>query len=96
MRPHMTDLTNDLAEEFPDHAEEIERLTRENARFEALRRRNRELWLRIQDLQSNPMNAIRDERKQLEVERLGILDEMSLILRGGEKAPSQAREEGRL
>jgi uncharacterized protein YdcH (DUF465 family) len=88
-------LTNDLAEEFPDHAEEIERLTQANPRFEALRHRNRELWLRIQDLQSTPLAASREERKQLEVERLGILDEMSLILRGGENAPSQARKAGR-
>lgn len=87
--------SNDLAEEFPDKGEEIERLTRENPRFEALRRRNRELWLRIQDLQGNPQDANSDERKQLEVERLGVLDEISLILRGGEKAPSQARKEGR-
>lgn len=88
-------LTNDLAEEFPDKAEEIERLTRENPRFESLRRRNRELWLKIQDLQDNTIEANSDERKGLEVERLGVLDEMSLILRGGEKAPSQARKEGR-
>ncbi len=76
----MTDLTNDLAEEFPNKAEEIERLTRENPRFGALRQRNRELWLRIQDLQGNPIDANRDERKQLEVERLGVLDEMASIL----------------
>lgn len=91
----MAELTNDLAEEFPDKAEEIERLTRENARFEALRRRNREIWLRLQDLQDTPIEAMSEERKQLEVERLGILDEMSLIMRGGENAPSQARKEGR-
>ena len=89
------DLTSDLAEEFSNQAEEIERLTRENARFEALRRRNRELWLRIQDLRANPVDANRDERKRLEVERLAILDEMSLILRGGKRAASQARENGR-
>lgn len=91
----MTELSNDLAEEFPDRADDIERLTRENARFEALRRRNRELWLRIQDLQSNPLDAVRDERKELEVERLGVLDEMSLILHESKNAPSQAREDGR-
>ncbi len=79
----MTDLSNDLAEEFPNDAEKIERLTRENPRFEALRRRNRELWLRIQDLQGNPIDANSDERKQLEVERLGVLDEMAALLREG-------------
>lgn len=91
----MTQLTSDLAEEFPDKAEEIERLTRENPRFAALRQRNRELWLRQQELQRNPITANDDERKGLEVERLGVLDEMALILRGGERAPSQARKEGR-
>ncbi len=79
----MTDLSNDLAEEFPNDAEKIERLTRENPRFEALRRRNRELWLRIQDLQGNPIDANSDERKQLEVERLSVLDEMAALLREG-------------
>jgi len=44
---------------------------------------------------AHPACGNREERKQLEVERLGILDEMSLILRGGENAPSQARNEGR-
>lgn len=79
--------TNDLAEEFPDKADEIERLTRENPRFEALRRRNRDLWLRIQDLQGNAQDANSDERKQLEAERLGVLDEIASILRGGEDTP---------
>lgn len=91
----MTQVSNDLAEEFPDQGEEIERLTRENARFESLRTRNREIWLRLQDLQSNPLDANSDERKQLEVERLGLLDEMVLIMSGGKKAPDQARNEGR-
>lgn len=80
----MSTLTNDLAEEFPDQAEQIEQLTRENARFAALRQRNRELWLRIQDLQGNPIDANRDERKELEVERLGVLDEMSALLHQAE------------
>lgn len=77
----MTEPSNDLAEEFPNDAEKIERLTRENPRFDALRRRNRELWLRILDLQGNPIDANSDERKQLEVERLGLLDEMAALLR---------------
>ncbi len=59
-------------------------MTRENARFAALRQRNRELWLRIQDLQGNPIDANRDERKELEVERLGVLDEMSALLHQAE------------
>ncbi|HYD88840.1 MAG TPA: hypothetical protein VEA80_15305 [Vitreimonas sp.] len=91
----MTELTNDLAEEFPDKADEIERLTRENARFEALRRRNRDLWLQIQEIQRSRAPDD-DELTRLEEQRLGVLDEISLILRGGKKAPSQAREEGRL
>lgn len=77
----MTEPSNDLAEEFPNDAEKIERLTRENPRFDALRRRNRELWLRILNLQGNPIDANSDERKQLEVERLGLLDEMAALLR---------------
>lgn len=91
----MTEPSNDLAEEFPGRGEDIERLAAENARFAALRQRNRDLWLRLQDLQGNVQGAGSDERKQLEVERLGVLDELSLMLRGGENAPSQARAEGR-
>jgi uncharacterized protein YdcH (DUF465 family) len=90
----MTGHMHDLSEEFPDKAAEIERLTREDPRFEALRRRNHELWLELEDIQRG--NAPDDDTlRNLEVERLGVLDEMSLILRGGKNAPSQARKEGR-
>lgn len=88
-------LTQDLAETFPDKADEIERLIREDARFEALVRRNRDLYLEINDKQRGLNPEEHEQRKKLEVERLGVLDEMALIMRGGKNAPSQARKEGR-
>lgn len=90
----MPQLSPDLAEEFAGQEEAVARLIRENARFEALARRSHDLWLQIHEIERG--NSTDDDAlRGLKTERLGVLDEMALILRGGKNAPSQARKEGR-
>ncbi|MES1203485.1 MAG: GTP-binding protein [Pseudomonadota bacterium] len=90
----MTRLSPDLAEEFAGQEDEIERLMRENARFEALAHRAHALWLQIHEIERG-LGAEDDALRGLKTERLGVLDEVALILRGGKNAPSQARRDGR-
>jgi uncharacterized protein YdcH (DUF465 family) len=85
-----------LAAEFPGLEGEIDRLKNANPRFEAIANRLRELHRDITHHERQIADEREDDRlKALKVERLGLLDEMALILRGGEKAPSQARKDGR-
>ncbi|HVY02523.1 MAG TPA: DUF465 domain-containing protein [Caulobacterales bacterium] len=83
-----------LDDEFPGQAAAIERLKAANPRFAALTDREHALSREIAHVER--AGALSDEQiKALKVERLGLLDEISLILRGGENAPSQARKAGR-
>ena len=83
-----------LDDEFPGQDDAIAGLTQTNPRFAALAAREHALSREIAHVER--AGAIGDDQlKALKVERLGLLDEMSLILRGGENAPSQARKDGR-
>ena len=85
---------NELEDEFPGQAETFARLKRTNPRFAALAAREHALMREIRHVER--AGAVSDDQlKALKVERLGLLDEIGLILRGGENAPSQARKDGR-
>lgn len=90
-------INKELAAEFPGLDGEIERLKKANPRFEAIANRLHELHRDITHHErAGATSADEDDRlKALKVERLGLLDEMALILRGGENAPSQARKDRR-
>lgn len=70
---------------FVGFDEDVERLTRKDARFAELRRQNRDLWMRDAELRASPQDRASPERKRIEVERFDVLRELSFImlLRGG-------------
>jgi uncharacterized protein YdcH (DUF465 family) len=73
----MTDLSQDLVEEFGDKAETIHKLKAESAHFRTLLERNHTLWKEIQQIQKGLQPADDEAWETLEKKRLLVLDEIS-------------------
>lgn len=76
----MTELSHDLAEEFPNKAEAIHALKVSNAHFRTLLERNHTLWLEIRQIQSGQHPASDETLETLEKQRLAILDQIADML----------------
>jgi uncharacterized protein len=76
----MTELSRDLAEEFPDKAEAIHALKISDAHFRTLLERNHSLWLEIKNIQSGQHPASDETLEKLEKQRLAVLDQIANML----------------
>jgi len=81
---NMSDLSQDLAEEFAGKAEIIHKLKSESAHFRTLLERNHVLWKEIQQIQKGIRPAEDEAWERLEKERLAVLDEIALAVETAE------------
>lgn len=70
-------LDNALAEQFAGRADVIHRLKTTDAHFRHLLERNHVLWREIQDIHADVEAADDDRRRDLEKDRLRVLDEIA-------------------
>lgn len=80
----MTELAQDLAEEFAGKADIIRALKLESAHFANLLERNHALWKEIQQIQKGLKPADDLAWETLEKERLAVLDEIALAIEAAE------------
>lgn len=80
----MTELSQDLAEEFAGKADVIHRLKTESAHFRTLLERNHELWKEIQQIQKGIQPAEDEALETLEKKRLVVLDEIASMIADAE------------
>lgn len=76
----MSDLSQDLAEEFAGRAEAIHALKARDAHFRTLLERNHALWKEIQQIQKGLKPAGDEAWETLEKQRLAILDQIAAAL----------------
>lgn len=76
----MTDLSQDLVEEFADKADLIHALKARDAHFRTLLERNHVLWKEIQQIQKGLKPADDDAWRTLEKQRLALLDQIGAAL----------------
>lgn len=76
----MTELSQDLAEEFAGQAAAIHALKGRDAHFRALLERNHVLWKEIQQIQKGLKPADDDAWETLEKQRLAVLDQIAAAL----------------
>ena len=76
----MTELSQDLAEEFAGRAEAIHALKAKDAHFRTLLERNHTLWKEIQQIQKGLKPADDEAWETLEKQRLVVLDQIAAAL----------------
>jgi hypothetical protein len=82
----MSNLSNDLSEEFADKAEIIHALKQSDPHFARLLDDNHALWKEIQQIQKGLAPAEDEAWETLEKKRLAVLDEIAARIAAAEKS----------